>query len=92
MQHCRYSFFLFAFTISGESASETHRDTQTQADTGGMLAQRDTDRGGRVLQKKKALELEESSVPGEEQDGMQPAAFPFLSRHTTKYASIGSAQ
>jgi hypothetical protein len=45
-----------------------------------------------VSQKKKALELEESSVPGQEQDGMQPAAFPFLSRHTTKYASIGSAQ
>ena len=78
MQHCRYSFFLFAFTISGESASEVHRDTQTQADTGGMLAQRETDRGGRVSQNKKALELEESSVPGEEQDGMQPAAFPFL--------------
>ena len=40
-----------------------------------MLAQRDTDRGGRVSQKKKELELEESSVTVEEQDGMQPAVF-----------------
>ena len=77
MQHYRYSFFFYV-TISGESASEAHRDTQTQADTGGMLAQRDTDRGGRMSQKKYALELEESSVTVEEQDGMQPAVFPFL--------------